>query len=97
MSLSNGAAPFSNRLVVERSVRRLCIALNMFADASVITAMRLVCCNRPQASQALSEKPTTTQNAVVRMTAFNSVDTVRRFSMMLPRGCRAFGQKMVNT
>ena len=85
MSLSIGASAFNNRLVVERSVRRLCIALNMFAEASVITEMRLGTCKRPQESQALSENPTTTQKEVVRMTVFNSVDTVRRFSMMLPQ------------
>src|SRR6185295_11802290 len=97
MSLSIGAAPISNRLVVERSVRRLCIALNMLADASVITEMRLVTCRRPQDSQALSENPTTMQNAVVRMTIFNSADTVRRFNMMLPQSCRLLGGRMVNT
>jgi hypothetical protein len=78
-------------LVVERSVRRLCIALNMLAEASVITEMRPVICKRPQASQALSENPTTTQKAVVRITAFNSVDTVRRFNMMPPQKLPAIG------
>ena len=97
ISLSIGASEFNSRLVVERSVRRLCIALNMFADASVITEMRPSICNRPQDSQALSENPTTTQKAVVRMTAFNSVDTVRRFSMVLPQSCRPLGGKMVNS
>ena len=48
--------------VVERSVRRLCIALNTSAEASAISAMRLASCRRSQESQALSENPITTQN-----------------------------------
>ena len=79
--------------MVERSVRRLCIALNMLAEASVTTEMRLATCRRPQASQALSENPTTMQNAVVRMTVFSSADTVRRFNMMLPQSCGHLGVK----
>ena len=50
-----------------------------------MTAIRFVNCSRVQESQALREKPTTTQNAVVRMTVFSSADTVRRFSMAAPR------------
>ena len=87
ISGSIGASEFSSRLVVERSVRRLCIALKMFAEASAITAMRLAACRRPQESQALSENPTTTQKEVTRMTVFSSADTVRRFNMMLPQIC----------
>ena len=69
----------------------------MFAEASAITEMRLATCRRLQESQALSENPTTTQNEVARMTAFNSVDTDRRFNMMLPPKLRPFGEKRVNT
>ena len=97
MSASIGASPFSSRLVVERSVRRLCIALNMLAEASAIWAMRLAACRRPQASQAFSENPTTRQKEVTRMTVFSSADTVRRFNMMLPQNLRAFGGKTVKT
>ncbi len=83
---------------MERSVRRLCIALNMFAEASAITAMRLAACKRLQESQALSENPTTTQKEVTRMTVFSSADTVRRFNMMLPPKARGpFGGKTVNS
>src|SRR5215207_1559307 len=85
MSASIGASELSNRLVVERSVRRLCIALNRLAEASATTEIRLATCRRPQESQALSEKPTTTQNEVVRMTIFSSADTVKRFSMEAPQ------------
>jgi hypothetical protein len=97
VSASIDASEFKSRLVVERSVRRLCIALNMFAEASAMTAMRLATCKRPQESQALSENPTTTQNEVTRMTAFSSADTVRRFNMMLPRGVVATWGKSVKT
>src|SRR3954463_2503750 len=46
--------------------------------------MRPVTCSRFQESHALSENPVTTQNAVIRMTAWSSADTVRRFSMVSP-------------
>src|SRR6185295_2768523 len=55
--------------------------------------MRLATCRRFQESQALMENPTTTQNEVARMTAFNSVDTDRRFNMMLPQSCGHLGRK----
>src|SRR4029078_7908258 len=85
--------PLSNRLVVDRSVRKLCIALNMLADASAICAMRPAVCRRPQDSQALSENPTTTQRDVARMTVFSSADTVKRFNMMLfPKSARIWKQ-----
>jgi hypothetical protein len=45
------------------------MALNRSAEASAITAMRLVACTRFQESHALNEKPTTTQSAAARMTA----------------------------
>jgi hypothetical protein len=93
MSLPIGASEFKSRLVVERSVRKLCIALNMFAEASAITEMRLATCRRLQESHALSENPTTTQNAVARMTAFSSVDTDRRFNIKLPQSCGHLGKK----
>ena len=54
-----------------------------------MTAIRFVSCSRVQDSQALSEKPMTTQNAVARMTVFSSADTVRRFSMATP-SCGAY-------
>jgi hypothetical protein len=57
------------------------MALNRFDEASAITEMRLVNCKRPHESQALIENPITTQNAVVRMTALRSADTVKRFSI----------------
>src|SRR5882724_7205794 len=60
------------------------MALNRLAEASAITAMRFVTCNRPQESQALSENPSTTQKAVVRITALSSADTVKRFSIIGP-------------
>src|SRR6185503_16987148 len=97
MSAATRASEFNIRVVVERSVRRLCIALNMFAEASAITAMRLAACRRPQESQALSENPTTTEKEVTRMTVFSSADTVKRFNMMLPPNLRAFGRKTVKT
>ena len=80
-------------MVVERSVRRLCIALNRFAEVSAITEIRLAACSRPQESQALSENPTTTQNDVARMTVFSSADTVRRFNMDAPRSFRPLAEK----
>ena len=61
------------------------MALNMLAEASATTAIRLVNCRRCQESQAVSEKPTTMQNAVVSITAWSSVDTVRRFNMDAPK------------
>jgi hypothetical protein len=84
ISASIGWSAFRSRLVVDRSVRRLCIALNRFAETSATTAMRLVTCRRLQESQALSENPMTMQKAVVRMTVLSSADTVKRFSMMAP-------------
>jgi hypothetical protein len=66
-------------------VRKLCIALNKFAEASAISEMRLAICSRPQDSQALSENPITTQNDVARITDFKSADTVKRFSMDAPK------------
>ena len=78
-------------------MRRLCIALNMLAEASAITAMRLAVCRRPQESQALSENPTTTQKEVTRMTVFSSADTVRRFNMMLPQKLAAIWRERVKT
>ena len=80
--------------MVERSVRRLCIALNMFAEASAITEMRLADCRRRQESQALSENMTTTTRAVVRITALSSADTVNLLSIMAPKKCeRHLAQK----
>ena len=58
--------------------------------------MRLVDLQRPQDSQALSENPITTQKAVVRITAFSSAETVRRFSMNAPKSYAPFGRKRVN-
>src|SRR6266702_7183392 len=82
VSPSIGVSEFSNRLVLVRSVRRLSIALNRFAEASEITEMRPAACSRPQESQALNEIAVTIQVDVARMTAFSSADTVRRFNMM---------------
>ena len=65
-----------------------------FAEVSATAAMWLVTCRRAQESHALSENPTTTQNAVVRMTVFSSVDTVRRFNMGSP-GISPHGTKLV--
>src|SRR5450432_2574603 len=56
-----------------------------------MTAMRFVTCRRPQESQALSENPTTTQKAVVRITALSSADTVKRLSMMSPQYSAIWG------
>lgn len=61
------------------------MALNMFAEASAISVIRLVLRRRPQDSQALSENPITTQKEVARITDFKSADTVRRFSMDAPK------------
>src|SRR5438552_4599567 len=85
ISPSSGWSEFNSRLVVERSLRRRSMALNMFAEASATTAIRLVNCRRSQESQAVSEKPRTMKNAVVRITAWSSADTVRRFSMDAPK------------
>src|SRR5258708_21055840 len=72
------------------------MALKRLAEASAITEIRLVSCNRPQESQALSENPSTTQKAVVRITALRSADTVKRFSIIDPPKFRPFGQKSEN-
>src|SRR5260370_397775 len=93
MSPSMGASEFRSRVVVDRSVRRLCIALNRFAEASAITEMQLATCRRPQESQALSEIATTTQKEVARITIFSNADTVRRFSMMAPQSWGHLAEK----
>ena len=50
ISESIGSVAFSSREVVERSVRRLCIALNRSAEASAICEMRLAVLRRSQDS-----------------------------------------------
>src|SRR5205085_12631549 len=97
ISPSSGWSEFNSRLVVERSLRRRSMALNMLAEASATAAIRLVNCRRSQESQAVSEKPRTMQNAVVRITAWSSVETVRRFNMDAPQNSRRpFRRRMVN-
>ncbi len=73
------------RLVVDRSVRRLCIALNRFAEASATTEIRLSICRRLQESKALREKPITTQKEVAKITVCSSAETVKRLSMEFPQ------------
>src|SRR5258708_34104287 len=96
MSLRKGCAELTSGLVGDRSVGRLCRALKSLAEGWAIPEMRLVSCTRPQESQALSENPSTTQKAVVRITALSSADTVKRFSIIGPPKFRPFGQKRVN-
>jgi len=78
---------FNSRAVVERSVRKLCIALNRLAEASAITEIRLADCRRCQDSQALSENMTTMTRAVLRITALSNAETVSRLSIMAPKNC----------
>lgn len=84
MSGSIGSVVLRSRVVVERSVRRLCIALNRSAEASATCEIRLVALRRPQDSWAVSESAITTQTDVIAITAFSNADTVRRFSIEAP-------------
>ena len=80
--------------MVERSVRRLCMALNRLAEASAIVEIRLADCRRCQDSQALIENMTTMTTAVLRIMALSNADTVNLLSIMAPKKCeRHLAQK----
>jgi hypothetical protein len=70
--------------VLNRSLRKLCIALKALAEASAITVIRPAACNRDQEVQALTERTATTQAAITPMTALRVTDTVSRFSIRSP-------------
>src|SRR5487761_1929876 len=87
---------FRLRLVVDLSLRRLCIALNRFAEASATTEIRLVAASRPHELQALTLSKAVIQTAIRTMTDLISEDTVRRSSIGGPRKARPLRQKRVN-
>ena len=63
----------SARVGRDRSLRRLCIALNRFAEASATTEIRLVMASRSQESQALTQSSAITQIDIRTMTDLISV------------------------
>ncbi len=80
-----------------RSARIRSIALNMPADASATSAMRLVIWTRCQESHALNENISTMMTEAPRITACNSADTVKRFSMSVLQIAQAFEPETVKT
>ena len=69
---------------MNRSVRRLCIALNALAEASAIADTRPAARIRAQESNALTERAVTTPMAISMMTDFSSTDALNQFSMKAP-------------
>src|SRR5260370_21442954 len=82
-------------LVVARSVRRLCIALNASAEASAMTDKRAAVCSRARESQAVAIRKATTQAAITAMTDLSNAEMVRRFSIRIPT-TRLVEGRMVN-
>src|SRR5262249_33536672 len=76
---------FRSRFVVERSVRRLCMALNRLAEASAIVEIRLAACKCCEDSQALSENWTMVMTVVIRITALSNAETLNLLSIMAPK------------
>src|SRR5580658_2639646 len=75
---------FRLRTVVDRSLRRLCIALKRLDDASATTEIRFVVASRCHESQAVKQSRATMQVDIRTMTDWISDDTVRRFNMNRP-------------
>src|SRR5258708_420990 len=89
-------SPFNMRLVVDRSLRRLCIALNRFDDASAISEIRRVEPSPGHESHALTERIATTPMASRTMTDLSNADTVNPFNIRNPRHFDPARLKMVN-
>src|ERR1700761_8957019 len=96
MSGFSGASSVRLRLVVDRSLRRLCIALNRPEEASATTRMRLVVASRSHEFQALTLSKAVMQMAIRAMTDWMSEETVKRSSMGNPRKGLPHDQKRVN-
>src|ERR1700753_1574517 len=75
---------FKERAVVERSVRRLCMARKALAEASAITEMRSAVRSRCHESHAPEANRMTMPVAMMAKTDFNNVETATRFSMTAP-------------
>src|ERR1700681_3821351 len=90
------ASSFRLRLVVDRSLRRLCIALNRLDEASATTEIRFVMASRSHEFQALTQSKAVMQVAIRMMTDLISADTVRRSSIGGPQRVRQLRQKRVN-
>jgi len=73
------------RLVVDRSLRRLCIAMKRFEEAPATTEIRLVMVSRSHEFQAFKQSKAVMQVAIRTMTDLISEDTVRRLSMSGPQ------------
>ncbi|OIQ73719.1 hypothetical protein GALL_446400 [mine drainage metagenome] len=71
--------------MVDLSLRRLCIALNRFDEASATTEIRPVAVSRPHEFQALTQSKAVMQVAIRMMTDLISEDTVRRLSISGPQ------------
>ena len=79
------ASSFRLRLVVDRSLRRLCMALKRLEEASATSRIRLVTASRAQEFQALKPSNPVMQGAIRTMTDLISEDTVKRSSMTPPK------------
>src|SRR5579863_284662 len=85
MAGESGASSVRLRTVVERPLRRLCIALKRFEEASATTRIRLVVASRSHELQALTPSRVVVQMAVSAMTDLISEDTVKRSSIGFPQ------------
>ena len=79
---SSTASPFSVRLVVERSVRRRCMATNASRDRPAITEMRPAAFSRSNDCHALTASIATMQVAMNRTIDVSRVVTEIRFSIV---------------
>src|SRR5258708_6368449 len=77
--------PRTRRAVIERSIRKLCSAVNMWAEASVAVAIRSTAFSRVQESQVLTSSAITSAPANRPMTDFNRTLTDRRFMNVPPK------------
>src|ERR1700684_1458450 len=80
----SAASSFRLRLVLDRSVRRLCIALKRFEEASATKTIRLVVARRLHEFQALMLSNVVIQTAIRMMTDLVRGDTVKRSSIGIP-------------
>src|SRR6266852_3215168 len=76
---------FKSRKPEARSTRRLCIAVNMYAEASATAAIRLTAVSRVHEFQAPCARMITTAAAKVAITDFRMALTDIRLSMVIPQ------------